>query len=397
MIEELRKQFNANWSEEKYQTFLNDLNDEFNYKIPFRVAESPVFLPDSFVKHCFKASEQIIDFILRDDFKTLTQKAIPSHLKVPGDEGKCNVLALDFACCKKDDEFYPYLIEMQGFPSLFIYLNWLAGKYKQHYDIPQGFTHLFSGLNEATYLQKMKRFLLNGHAPENVILLEVEPEKQGTAVDFWVTERETGIKAICISKIIKEGRKLFYELEGRKVEIKRIYNRVIFDEFSQRTDLKCQFNLTEEVDVEWVVHPHWFFRVSKYTMPFIKSPYIPESTFVSDLKEIPADLENYVLKPLFSFSGTGVKFHVKPEDFDEIPVAEKGNWMLQKKVQYEPAIQAPDGGVKYEIRLLFIWENNQPKPELVINLGRLSRGEMIGVKFNKDKTWVGGNIGFWKV
>lgn len=397
MIEELRKKFNAQWSEEKYQTFLDDLNAEFNYKIPFRVAESPVFLPDSFVKHCFKASEQIIDFILRDDFKTLTQKSIPSHLKVPGDEGKCNVLALDFACCKKGDEFYPYLIEMQGFPSLFIYLNWLAGKYKQHYEIPQGFTHLFSGLDEKSYLQKMKRFLLNGHAPENVILLEVEPEKQGTAVDFWVTERETGVKAICISKIIKEGRQLFYELEGRKIEIKRIYNRVIFDEFSQRTDLKCQFNLTEEVDVEWVVHPHWFFRVSKYTMPFIKSPYIPESTFVSDLKEIPADLENYVLKPLFSFSGTGVKFHVKKEDFDEIPVVEKGNWMLQKKVQYAPAIQAPDGGVKYEIRLLFIWENDQPKPELVINLGRLSRGEMIGVKFNKDKTWVGGNIGFWKV
>jgi hypothetical protein len=184
---------------------------------------------------------------------------------------------------------------------------------------------------------------------------------------------------------------------GVKTEIKRIYNRVIFDEFSRRTDLKCQFNLTEDIDVEWAGHPNWFFRVSKYVMPFLDSPYVPQSRFLSDVHEIPTDLENYVLKPLFSFSGTGVKFHVTRQDIDEIPAEERAGFMLQRKVKYEPVLQAPDGLVKVEVRLLYFWEPQNEKPELVVNLSRLSRGEMIGVKFNRDKTWVGGNVCFFEL
>jgi len=171
---------------------------------------------------------------------------------------------------------------------------------------------------------------------------------------------------------------------------------VIFDELLKRTDLTLDFNLTEDVDVEWAGHPNWFFRISKYTMPMIKSEYIPECRFLSEYNSYPDDLENYVLKPLFSFSGSGVIFHLKKDDLDSISERERENYLLQRKVNYEPVLQTPDGNVKIEIRLLFMWEDRQPRPTLVTNLARLSRGEMIGVKFNKDKTWVGGSICFFE-
>jgi hypothetical protein len=227
-------------------------------------------------------------------------------------------------------------------------------------------------------------------------LLEIDPLKQNTAIDFIITEKITGVSPVHIGDLKREGRKLFYRKNEKKIPIHRIYNRVIFDELVKRSDLKLDFNLTEDVDVEWAGHPNWFFRISKYAMPFIKGQYVPECKFLSEYESWPIDLENYVLKPLFSFSGSGVIFHVKKSDLDFIPENERENFLLQRKIQYEPVIQAPDGNVKTEIRLLFLWEDNQPRPIPVTNLARLSRGEMIGVKFNKDKTWVGGSVCFFE-
>ena len=55
-----------------------------------------------------------------------------------------------------------------------------------------------------------------------------------------------------------------------------------------------------------------------------------------------------------------------------------------------------NGKVKAEVRLLAVWKKDAPSPTLVTNLVRLSRGEMIGVKFNKDKDWVGGTVGMFE-
>jgi len=305
-------------------------------------------------------------------------------------------LALDFAVVKDDHgNLQPQLIEMQGFPSLFGWQDFLASKFKEHFYCPPGFNNHF-GLNQSQYQSKLKNILLNGHDPENVILLEIDPLKQNTAIDFIITEKITDVAPVHIGDIRREGKNLFYEKNGRKIAIRRIYNRVIFDELVKRSDLRPEFSLTEDADVEWAGHPNWFFRISKYTMPLIKSPYIPECRFLSEYKSFPQDLENYVLKPLFSFSGSGVIFHVQKSDLDVIPDYERENYLLQRKVRYEPVIQAPDGKVKAEIRLLFLWEDDQPRPTLVTNLARLSRGEMIGVKFNKDKTWVGGSVCFFE-
>ncbi|MCI0446001.1 hypothetical protein L0152_22650 [bacterium] len=171
---------------------------------------------------------------------------------------------------------------------------------------------------------------------------------------------------------------------------------MIFDELIKRNDLKLQFYLTNEVDVEWAGHPNWFFRISKFSMPFIKSEFVPECKFLNEYKTLPPDLEHYVLKPLFSFSGTGVIFNLEKKDIESIPDDERKNFLLQHKVNYEPVIQSPDGWVKAEIRILFIWEEATTRPVPFTNLARLSRGEMIGVKYNKDKTWVGGSVCYFE-
>ena len=131
-------------------------------------------------------------------------------------------------------------------------------------------------------------------------------------------------------------------------------------------------------------------------MPFIDSPFVPKTYFLHELEEIPQDLENYVLKPLFSFAGAGVIFDVTQADIDAIEEEEKSNYILQKKVTYAPVVQATDGLVKCEIRMLCIWPEGHKEPMLVTNLARLSRGKLIGVKYNKDKTWVGGSICFFE-
>lgn len=395
MIPHARQLFNQQFSEEKYKNFIADLDREFNYKIPFRVAESPVFVGKEFSSKLFKAANEIIDVIVQPDFKTKMQGALPANLHVPNETANSLFIALDFAVCSENGERVPRLIEMQGFPSLFGYQDFLGNKFREHYKIPDNL-HFHFGLNSPTYWQQLHEAIVGKHNPENVILLEINPLQQNTAIDFLITQKHLGIEPVHLGDIIVRGSKLFYKKKGVEIPVHRIYNRVIFDELLAKKDLKTQFHLTEDVDVEWAGHPNWFFYISKYTMPFVQSDAVPECKFLHEYSTWPANLEDYVLKPLFSFSGSGVIFHVTQADLDAIPVAERKNFMLQRKVHYEPVIQAPDGLVKTEIRLLFIWNENEARPKLITNLARLSRGEMIGVKFNKDKTWVGGSVCFFE-
>lgn len=396
MIRSVRERYNAFFSEEKYRHFVDGLNRHFNFHIKFRVAETPVFVGHELKDKLIRAGESIIDFLVRPDFKQLTQNALPHHLHVPNEDDHPLFLALDFALIKDDkEEIQPRLIEMQGFPSLFAWQDFVAQQYRSHFPIPDNL-HAHFGLSHDDYRSLIRSVLLNGHDPNEVILLEIDPLQQNTAIDFVITKHLTGIEPVHIGDIIRRGSKLFYSKGGRQIQIKRIYNRVIFDELLSRKDLKPEFNLTENVNVEWAGHPNWFFRISKFTMPFIKNEFVPECRFLSDYEVFPDDVENYVLKPLFSFSGSGIIFHVKQSDLESIPADERPNYLLQRKVVYEPVIRAPDGMVKTEIRLLYIWEPDKPRPRLVTNLARLSRGEMIGVKYNKDKTWVGGSVCFFE-
>jgi len=395
MKESIREKFNKEFSQEKYQRFLQDIASDFDYSPTFRIAETPFFIPKGLEHQLIEACDQVIAFIKRPDFKALTQRAIELNSEVPNEDAHTQFLAIDFGICEEDGKVIPKLIEVQGFPSIFNFQFNLFRKIQKFYPFLSEMTPYPSGITEDRYLGMLKRVIFGKWRSEEVVLLEIEPEKQNTKIDFYYAQRDLGVKILCVTDVLKEGKKLFYlDAHGQKIQIKRIYNRVIFDELFSRNDLKLQFSFEEELDVEWAGHPNWYTRISKFILPYLKGPYFIETILLSDLKEIPEDLENYVLKPLFSFSGSGVIFHVKKENIENIK--ERDLYILQKKVNYLPVIQAPDGKVKVEVRMLCLWQEEESHPTIVGNLVRLSRGEMIGVKFNKDKDWVGGSIGLFE-
>ncbi|MBK6938275.1 MAG: hypothetical protein IPH18_16520 [Chitinophagaceae bacterium] len=397
MIPAWRKKFNEEFTAQKYEAFLNELNAAHPGAIEFRVAETPIFVSKQFTAQMLSACESIIDTITNPGFKELTAKAIPQHLQVPGDEKHSHFIAFDFGICINDaGEYEPQLIEMQGFPSLFAYEVLLDDVFRNHFPMPENFSCYLSGHNRQSYVQLLKEIIIGSHPPENVILLEIFPEKQKTKIDFRCTEEYLGIKAVCLTELIKEGCQLYYINNGTKIAIKRIYNRVIFDELQQQSPEVQEKGkiLFEELDVEWCPHPNWFYRISKYTLPLIRHPYVPPTFFLNEVKQIPADLHNYVLKPLFSFAGQGVVIDVTQQDIEN--VTDPANWILQRKVKYADVILTPDIPAKAEIRLFYFWKDGEARPAATNNLGRLSKGKMIGVRYNKDKEWVGGSFCYFE-
>jgi len=318
--------------------------------------------------------------------------AVPPHLNIPGENDYPEFFVFDFANCGNETtrEFYPKLIELQGFPTLYGYQYFFEQKLKQHFDIPENFTPYFNNITPEKYVSLLKDVIVADADPANVILLEIEPEKQKTRIDFAATEKLIGVSEVCISDLIKRGKNLFYKKNSKEIPVERIYNRVIFDELS-RTEKNFNFDLQEELNVTWVPHPNWFYKISKYSLPVLKGEYVPKCFYPRDLSSYPADLENYVLKPLFSFAGLGVKIDVTKKMLDEIKDPE--NYILQEKVEYTPLIETPDEFAKVEIRMMFFWKD---KPILVNNLVRQSKGKMMGVDFNKNKTWVGGSTALHK-
>jgi len=395
MNQKYRKLYNAQFSSEKYTNVIEAISNDFDYKPTFRIAESPFFISKDLKSQLLEGCQQVIDFIKKEDFKQITNKALELNRKVPNEDEHTTFLAIDFGICEENGKIIPKLIEVQGFPSLFNFQPNLFNKFKNEYPFISELTPFLNGLNQEEYNLLIEEVICYNLPKENVILLEIEPEKQNTKIDFYYCNKDIGIPIICVTELFQVGKKLYYTNQNnKKVEVKRIYNRVIFDELDLRTDLKLNFDFSSDIDVEWAGHPNWFFRISKFILPYLKGDYFIETTLLSELKEIPKDLENYVLKPLFSFSGSGVIFHVKPEDIKA--VKEKDLYILQKKVNYIPIVESFDGKVKAEVRILAVWKKGDESPILVNNLVRLSRGEMIGVKFNKDKDWVGGTIGLFE-
>lgn len=399
MQAEQRRAFNAVFSDDRYREFLNQIERDYPGQLDFRVAESPVFIDRGFKNKLLDACERIVDTITAKSFIQQTDRAIPAGQYVPNENQHTSFLAIDFAVCRDNEgQLVPQLIELQGFPSVFGYQMYLSELYRRSYKLSPDLQYSFpqSENEDESFVQRFREHLLGGEEPENVILLEIHPKKQKTRIDFVITESYWGVTPVCLTELIKEGRQLYYEKNGRKILVKRIYSRLIFDDLTNFPDLKTDFQLTDDVDVSWVGHPNWFFRISKFTLPLLTGPYVPETRYLSTLNGVyPDDLENYVLKPLFSFAGTGVELHVTPEMLSTIPDPE--NFILQRKVNYDPVIETADGSrVKAEIRMLYIWPDSSERPQIFTALSRLSRGEMIGVRFNKDFTWVGGSAVFFE-
>ena len=393
MEKALREIFNKNFTEKKYEDYMEELERPHPGKLQFRNAETPLFIGKDFKNLMLSACEEIIDLITADNFKKITEASIPPTLNIPNEDKHTQFIVFDFGICRNEaGEMVPQLIEMQGFPTLYAFQAVHSELTAKYANLPDNYSSYLNGYNKESYLKLFKEIVLGKEKPENVILLEIKPEEQKTQIDFAFTEDILGIRTVCLTKLIAEGTKLYYEKDGEKIQVKRIYNRLIFDDLAQYENLET-IDLSTPYEVEWVPHPNWFYRISKYTLPFIDNDYVPATFFLNELKE-PVDLKEYVLKPLFSFAGMGVIIDVTQEDVDAIKDPE--NWILQKKVNYESIIPTMDENAKAEIRLFYFWKDEWDRPVAVHNLARLSKGKMIGTRYNMDKTWVGGSVAFFE-
>jgi hypothetical protein len=255
--------------------------------------------------------------------------------------------------------------------------------------IPADWHPFFNGYDERSYTQLLRQVIVGDADPETVVLLEIEPEKQNTRIDFVCTETLLGVAPVSLTEVTRRGNELFYQRDGREVRIERIYNRVIFDELLRRPDLSFGFGFQHEVDAKWIGHPNWYFRISKHSLPFLKTAHTSRAFFADEFPPSES-LGDYVLKPLYSFAGLGVDLEPTPEKLHALP--DPHAWILQEKVNYADCVQTPDGPrSKAELRMMFVWPEGG-EPVLVNNLVRMSQGAMMGVKFNKNKTWVGSSI-----
>jgi len=388
----LRDKYNENFNQEVFEKFIADINKSSGDRLDFKVCETPLFLTEELTNDLIQAGEEIISSIQTEEFRKNAADAIPKSLEVPNEDDHPVFLQIDFGITiDEQGKFLPQLIELQGFPSLYAYQAFLESKVRTHFEIPNNYSAYFNGLDFYSYKKLFKETLIGDSNPEHVILLEIDPSNQKTRIDFHLTEQYTGVKPICLSDLLKEGNKLFYKKDGINIPIDRIYNRVIFDELMSKA-IEMNFSFADELDVTWVGHPNWFYKVSKFSLPQIKSKFNPLCFYLNDLKEYPENIEDYVLKPLFSFAGSGVIIDITQKDLDRIE--DRSNYILQRKVNYVPLIQTPEGMSKAEIRMMYIWNE---EPLLVNNLLRSSKGQMMGVDFNKNQTWIGSNTIFHPV
>ena len=394
MIPHLRTWFNEHFTAEKYQRYLKELDRCCGTHVKFRNSETPIFLPKTLIdKMARYGQELVLQIVDNQDYRDVSKKAIPSGYYLPAEPSRPLFIQADFGLVRTEHEDYePKLVEIQGFPSLYAYQAILAPLQMEVYGLDPRLSCLPGGLLGDQYLHLLRRAIVGNHHPENVILMEINPHGQKTLPDFILTERLLNVPTVNVVDIIKIRNRLFYPRQGKWIPIERIYNRVIVDDLV-RSGTQLPFRFDEDLDVEWAGHPNWFFKLSKFSIPFFKHPCVPRSWFLDQIDELPSDLENYVLKPLFSFAGLGVKIGVSEEDVAAIPPAERCDYILQEKVPFESPIETPYGPTKAEIRIMYIWlEEMLPVNTLV----RMGRGKMMGVDHNQNMEWVGGTAAFYE-
>jgi hypothetical protein len=391
MHPELRAQFNADFTGGKYSALLRCVNETEKWPADFRISETPIFLTNEFTEEATRAANEIVAATRTPEFVRHAASAVPADLFVSKESPHPSFVVVDFGICSEGDRLVPRLIELQAFPSLFGFQLLLLHCMRNAYSaIPRNWTSSFGGIKDEGYLDLLRRTILGRSKPENVVLLEIEPDGQKTRIDFAATETLLGIRSVCLTRVKKRGRQLFYERDGKEVPIERIYNRVIFDELVRRPDLKVPFRFQDDLAVIWVGHPNWYFRVSKHSLPFLRTAHTAPA-FFADQFPTSENIEDYVMKPLYSFAGLGVDMEPTREKLTALQKPRE--WILQKKVPYASFVPTVDGQKsKAELRMMFVWPEGEATPTLVNNLVRMSQGKMMGVDFNKEKTWVGSSI-----
>jgi len=393
-----RRAFNAAFTPELAADYAADLVHRAGRAAGFRLAETPVFLTPELDAALAKAAREIVAQLSAPELLARAKSSIPARWATPGMDALPSLTQVDFAVVRHEGRLVPRLIELQGFPSLSAFEVLQADAWNAALErvpgLPKGaWSPYFSGLDRAGFVDLLHRTIVGGEDPAEVVLLDLEPDKQKTAIDFAATKALLGVDSVDPRDLVKEGRRLFRDVDGRRVPVKRIYNRIVFDELIQ-TGASLPFDFCEELDVRWVPHPNWYWAWSKACLPLLSHETAPKATVLSAFGPVPDDVgERYVLKPLFSFAGAGVNVDPTPADVARIPEAERAHWVLMEKIAYDPCLTAVDGGgVKVEVRMMFFRPDGEAVPTLALNLCRLSRGKMLGVDFNKDFTWVGSSV-----
>jgi hypothetical protein len=389
MVPALREEFNRNYTPDKYSRFLEDLDKACGTHIGFRVSETPCFVPKALLDRMAQYGCELVSQLVDDpQYLRASDASVPAQYNVPNQSRLPMFVAVDFGLVRSaSGELEPKLVELQAFPSLYGYQALLAHQYIASYDLPHHPGVYLSGHDRSSYWKLMRELIVAGHDPKNVILMEIDPEHQKTLPDFLVTERELGIAVVDILSLKKRGAKLFYFRHGREIEVRRIYNRCIVDEL-ERKGMILPFDLRDELDVEWAGHPNWYFRISKFSIPHLKHVCVPKTVFLDQVRALPLDNQGFLLKPLYSFAGVGIKFAPTQSDIDTIPLDQRHNYILQERVYFEPVIQTPHGATQMEIRMMYVWPVGG-ELTCVLPLVRMGRGMMMGVDHNRNLEWVG--------
>jgi hypothetical protein len=407
MIPFLRKQFNESFTPEKYQTFLRRIDDACGTHVEFRLSETPCFFPRALLERMASDGKELIRQLVESpEYRARSDASIPPEFRVANEPAQPLFVQVDFGLVRDaNGELQPKLVELQAFPSLYAYQVTLAQSYIDVYGLDRmaasgsrlpasgssPLNFFLSGLDANSYRELLRRAIVGGHDPENVILMEVHPLEQKTLPDFLLTEKMLGVRTVDIVAIKKQGSQLYYERNARRVPIRRIYNRTIVDEL-QRKEIKLGFDWRDDLDVEWAGHPNWYFRISKFSIPYLHHDSVPKTWFLDRLEAVPDDLQNYALKPLYSFAGLGVVIAPKKQDIDAIPAEKRAGYILQERLHFEPVIETPFGGTKAEVRVMYVW---QEELRAVLTIIRMGRGLMMGVDHNKNMEWVGASAGLW--
>lgn len=393
-----RAAFNRAWTPQLYGRYRSRLEAALG-PIPFALAETPLFVTPELRDSLTKSSTEIVQQLARPALLQELMKVIPSKYETPGMDALPNCVQVDFAITPAPGGgLEGKVVELQAFPSGYAMMTFFADAWAAELQAVPGLEGDWSCfvLPREQGMKLMRDTILGGEPPEAVALVDFEPQLQKTVPDFVATERLFGVEAVCATELVKQGRRLFRRKGGRLVQVRRIYNRMVFDELEQK-GYQLPFEWNEPLDVTWCSHPNWYWPWSKYSLPFLQHPAVPKATFLSEVKTLPTDLSRYVLKPLFSYAGSGVVIDVKPEDIARVPVEQRRGWVLQEKITYAPAIRAPDGSeVKAEVRVMLLRPPDAPALTPAIHLVRLSRGKMLGVDQNKGLSWVGGSVGLWR-
>ena len=393
MIKELRTDFNRQWNAGRYRRLLERLDSRCGAHVSFRVCETPVFIPAYLIRLMEQSGGEIMEQLVGNaDYMAASDQAIPSRFKVPREDPHPLFAAVDFGIEQSPGgRLAPRLIELQGFPTLYAYQPVLCQEYGAVYDLPSGLNQYAAGMEADNYGMLFRAAVLGNRAPENVVLMEIDPLQQKTLPDFILTAKLCGISIVNVRDIVRKGRKLYYKKGATLIPVDRIYNRVIPEDL-ERSGARLPFRLKDDIEVEWAGHPNWFFRMSKFSLPFIKHPTVPKTIFLSDVTAPPGDLRDWVLKPLFSFAGGGVKVSPARFDIDSVTGPRRQEYILQERVENAGVVDTPAGPAKAEVRILYVWHEH---PVPVLNLVRLGRGTMMGVDQNRNMDWVGSSAGFW--